>query len=219
MRKYVFLYKENDSEDRDCVKYTDMPIGKFECNYYFSGIGLTGACFSTYLDWKNDETPIDFDNITTILSKEDFSKLIEFDKIIIKLGYGIVEGDDKYQKGIKAIQEIQPIIDKLNSEENENLFKQVIQEEKEWAMEEYNLSQEEVDLIFESSSLDYQDRSIISYIWRDIDDCAMDEADAYGLIANETVERYFDYDQFGQDLLNDGNYFPLDDGRVVKLNC
>lgn len=218
MGKYVFLYKENNTEDRDCVKYTDIPVGEFECNHYFSSVRLTGACFSTHLDWEDDENQIDYDNITTVLSKEDFNQLIQFNKTIKELGYSIVKGDERYQQGLKAIQEIQPIIDKLNSDENEILFQKVIQEEKEWVMEEYNLSEEDVDLIFDSYSLDYQDRAIIGYIWRDLDDCAMDEADAYGLIENETVERYFDYEKFGEDLLNDGNYFPLDDGRVVRLN-
>ena len=33
------------------------------------------------------------------------------------------------------------------------------------------------------------------------------------------MNRYFDYDKFGEDLVNeDENYLELDDGRVVSLN-
>ena len=48
------------------------------------------------------------------------------------------------------------------------------------------------------------------------------EEEAYSLgyvERNTVVERYFDFEKFGEDLLEDECFHQLDDGRVVYLNC
>ena len=75
--------------------------------------------------------------------------------------------------------------------------------------------------IFNEYYLDYRDRGIIGSVFSDSSDLGYEEAWSLGYIKNgDTIsERYFDYDKFGEDLVNeDENYLELDDGRVVSLN-
>lgn len=212
MSKYVFLYKEQGTDDRDCVKYVEINrIGKLECNHYFPSIGTTGACYSMSLDVDQ----IDFDNITSVLSKDEFVQLDQYNKAIHDIGYGITKGDERYQKGIELYNSIKPILDKLQSEENQTLFERVQQEEKEYMMEEYSLDEEEAEFIFNNYGLDYRDRGIVGYIFSDIDEAAQEEAEQLGYVTKEN-ERYFSYEKFVSDLLDGENYVEMPDGRIIR---
>lgn len=215
MEKYVFLYKENNTDDRDCVKYINIrEINKLQCGHYFSGIGLNGACFSCGLNI--DE--IDFDNITTILTKEDFMLLNNYNNEIHNLGYGLDKQPEKIELAHKYFEDIKHIIDKLQSKENENLFEQVKEEEKEYIMNEYNISSEDVDYIFDNYYLDYKDRAIISCIYDDYTDLGEQEFDNCCSIERR-FEKYINYEQFGEDLCSESDwYLELNDGRIVCLN-
>lgn len=210
MSKHVFIYKDQNTEDRDCVKYIDINRNKFECEHYFTSIGLTGACFSMSL--KIDE--IDFDNITSILTKEEFIQIDQFNNAISELGYGIKEGDERYLKGISLHNSIKPIIEKLKSKENDELFQQVQEEEKEYLKEEYSLNDEEIEFIFDNYGLDYRDRGIVGTIFSDIEEAAEEEAEQLGYVTKEN-ERYFNYEKFGEDLLENEQYQELPDGRII----
>lgn len=211
MSNYVFLYKEQNTEDRDCVKYVDLGREIFECDHYFRKIMVTGACFSGGENFDD----LDFENITSILTKDEFLQLDKFNKDLRELGYGIKKGDERYQKGIKLYNSIKPIIDKLQSEENQQLFEQVQQEEKEYLMKEYSLDEEDVEFIFDNYNLDYKDRGIVGYIFSDIDEAAQEEAEQLGYVTKEN-ERYFSYEKFGKDLLDGENYVEMPDGRIIR---
>jgi len=206
----TFLYKDN-SDDRDCVKYIELEFN-LQCGHYFSGVHLTGPCFSTSLDY---EKPV-YDNIKTILTKDEFEQLIQYDRDISELKYGITEGDERYLKGKKLQADIQNIVDKLQSEENKELFEEIIEEEKEYMKDEYNLSDDDIELIFGTYYLMYRDRGIVSYVFKGIEDLAYEEAYALGY-ATEENDRWFDFEKFGKDLLEEG-YLELSDGRIVYLN-
>ena len=216
MRNYVFLYKENNTDDRDCVKYVEIDrIGKLECGHFFPSINTTGSSFSKGL--KIEE--IDFNNITTILTEEEFKQLDDYNKNINELGYGIEKGDERYQKGIELYNNIKPVIEKLKSEENQQLFLQVQEEEREFLNERYSLDDEDIDYIFDSYHLPYRDRAVVGHVFNNIEDMAIEEADALGYTTgeNEIVARYFDYEKFGRDLLDGDRYLELPNGRCVML--
>lgn len=115
---------------------------------------------------------------------------------------------------------IYPIYEKLLSEENDDLFKKVIEEEKEYLLDEYNLDDEDVELIFDNYMLDYRDRGIVGYVFEDTYELGYEEAFSLGYIKNDDsiIERYFDFEKFGEDLLEDEDYLELADGRCVRLN-
>lgn len=211
MSKRVFLFKDN-TEDRDCVAYIENKPMRFECNHYFGGINLQGACYSK--GFKD----VNYSEVRTILTEQEFNDLIQFDKSIHELGYGIKKDDERYNKGVELCNNIQYVFDRLNSEENQALFEEIIEEETEYLMDEYSLDEEDIEQIFDNYSLEYRDRGVIGYVFNSVDELAEEEADQLGYVDNDSIaSRYFDYEQFGQDLLEEQNYLELSDGRVVSL--
>jgi len=208
MDKYIFFYKDKDTDDRDCVKYIESVPS-------FSGVGLCGACFHTSFDYTD---PI-YDNVLTILTRKEFNKLYSFDREMSKLGYStsISENPEKREQALKLIQGIQPIYDKLNSEGNRMLFEKVIEEEHEYLMYEFTLTEDILREIFSHYSRDYKDRGVITWIYDDLKECGYEFAHSCGYITKQN-ERYFDYEKLGYDLLQDDNFYQLSDGRVVSFN-
>ena len=108
-REKLFLFKRNnvdiESENRYVVEYLE-PMN-FECNHYFGGGDITGATHSNRL--KLEE--IDFDNITTILTKEDFEYLVKKQQELKDLGYALDEekNQDKKVKGFEILEELNVI--------------------------------------------------------------------------------------------------------------
>ena len=193
MSKYTFLFKENGTNDRDCVKYVelkDLKENHICCDGKFN---VHGACFSMSL--KDDN--MSYEDITTILTEEEFKTLCN------------PKGED-----------LTSIIEKLESEENEELFEQIIEEEKEYLMDEYGFDEKDIEQIFDEYYLDYRDRGIVGCVFNDIYDLGYEEAYQLGYIDNRDsiVERYFDFEKFGEDLVEEEQYMQLNDGRCIYLN-
>lgn len=184
----VFFFKENNTNDRDCVKYLRLGDGLPH---------VCGACF--WGMWG--EYPA-YENVTTILTEDEYNALC-------------------HDKAADNDNDLSPIFDKLRSEENDKLFEQVQQEEIEWLMDEHNLDEQEVLDIFADYGEPYRDRGIVSYVYDDAYDLGHETAWSCGYMDrnNENImERYFDFEQFGEDLAGDYDYFELEDGRIVSLN-
>lgn len=213
MSEYLFLYREKNSDDRDCCAYIEAKNPCWECGHYFGSVTLHGACYSRH-DFPN------YEEIETVLTKTEYKELITYDKEVKNLGYGIKKEDERYNKRIELSKGIQHIFDKLNSTEAKEFQKHIIESEVEYMKDEYLLSDKDIEKIFDEYYLDYKDRGIIGCVFADSSDLGYEEACQLGYIKNGDVisERYFDYKKFGKDLLEDGNYLELDDGRVVSLN-
>ena len=212
MNKYLFLYKDK-KEDRDCCVYINSDPTRFECGHYFSGINLDGPCFS------GCNFP-DYEEIRTVLTEEEYNKLKQFDKDIHELGYGIKVGDEIYQKGIELCESIQPVYDRLLSKENGEFFEEIQEEEYEFLMNEYGMTREDVDQIF-NEYLDYKDRGIVGAIYEDTYELGEEMAYCYGLMNTDNksiMYSYFDFEEFGEDLIRNGDYIKIEDGRIVSLN-
>lgn len=211
MAKKYFLYKDN-TEDRDCCAYIEAP--HFECNHYFAQINLQGACYSGG-KWA------EYDDIKTILTKEEYQELISYNEKVADLGFGIKKNSQKYDEGMRLCANLQPIFDKLSSPNAKEFFEGIQQEEIEFLCDEYGLEEDDIQEIFDSYGLDYRDRAVVAAVYDSPEDCGYDEAINLGYIdsGNQIVDKYFDYARFGQDLVDeDENYIQLDDGRVVCLN-
>ena len=85
MSKYLFLYREKAADDRDCCAYIDSKNPRFECNHYFGSVNLNGACYTGH------EFPA-YEDIETVLTKAEYNELVQFNKAINDLGYGITVG-------------------------------------------------------------------------------------------------------------------------------
>ena len=184
----LFLAKIKNSDDRDCVFYVELR--GFECNHYFGGLSLGGACFGGYQEEFRKIVDNDFDTLETIYTKEEI--------------------------GIELLNKIDCMLDKLKSGDNEELFQNIIEEEKEYCMQKYNLSREQIDDIFDNYNSVYQDRAIICAVFEDKEelfrDCAFN-----GLIdISEDLIDYIDVESYVNDnILCNDYYYELDDGRIV----
>lgn len=212
MNDYIFLYRIKDTDDRDACAYIENQALRWECNHYFGGINLHGSCYCGH-EWAK------YEDIETILTKEKYTTLQKFNKDINSLGYGIAKGDDRYLSGLWLCKSIQPIFDKLSSEEAQEFFDKVWDEEKEYLMDEYALDEEDIEIITDAYYLPYRDRSIVGYVYKDAEDLGYEEAYSMGYINNNDsiAARYFDYAAFGEDLTQSEGYCELPDGRVASL--
>ena len=210
----LFLAKIKNSDDRDCVFYVELR--GFECNHYFGGLSLGGACFGGYQEEFRKIVDNDFDTLETIYTKEEMQELFRLNDELKSLGYGIEKDSDKYNKGIELLNKIDCMLDKLKSGDNEELFQNIIEEEKEYCMQKYNLSREQIDDIFDNYNSVYQDRAIICAVFEDKEelfrDCAFN-----GLIdISEDLIDYIDVESYVNDnILCNDYYYELDDGRIV----
>ena len=193
MSKYTFLYKEN-VDDRDCVAYinlNNLRENHLCCDGKFN---ISGACYSSSLGGNYHNA--NYEDIKTILTKEEYELLCNPD------------GTD-----------LTSIIQKLESEENQALFEEVLEEEKEYLMDEYGFDEDDIEQIFDEYGLDYRDRGIVGCVFDDAEDLGYEEAWSLGYIQRDSpMERYFDFEKFGEDLLENESYIQLSDGRCVTMN-
>ena len=195
MSEHLFLYRIKDSDDRDCCAYVDAAGPKFECNHYFSSINICGSCYF------GGEFP-EYEEIESILTKD-------------------TKGDSRYRAGIKLIDSIKHIYDKLKSDEAFAFFEDIQKSEMEYLKEEYNLSDRNIEEIFNEYAEDFRDRSIVSCVYDNSEEAGREEAWQLGYVKDDDPisSKYFDYEKFGEDLVEDDEYFmELCDGRVVRLS-
>lgn len=223
MRETVFLFREANTDNRDAVAYVEVPQKRLECGHYFPSLNLTGACFSCgFVSW-NFQITLDtieeqYEFMETILTLEEMKQLIVYSNEIGKLKCGIEVGDEEYHKGIKLIDDILPVFNKLRSDEGQELFKKIVEEEKEFLQEEHHLDDEDIDRIFNEYSLPYADRGIVGRVYEDVEEIGeewLDDVDD----CPEHLKRFINLHDYGFYIVDgDSSYITLVDGRVVHLN-
>lgn len=207
----LFLYRLKNSEDRDVCAYIDEIPSQFECGHYFSGVRIQGACYS-------GGKLASYEDIETILTKQEYQRLLKFNDDIKHLGYGISKGDERYNKGIELIKDIQVIYDKLESTEAEKFEKNIMRDEKEIMMSEWDLTEDEIEEILDDYYLHYKDRAVIGYVYDSVEELTENEIEQCFNVP-DYLTNYIDYSRFGQDLLQDEErYKELPDGRIVCYN-
>lgn len=210
---YLFLFKNYEEDDRDCVVYVQDEKNHFHCDHYFGSVILHGSCFS------GRDFP-DYDDIKTILTEQEYQLLINLNKQLDDLGYGIKKDDERYIKGVELWGQIEKIFDKLKTEENQKLFEEIQQEEIDYLIDMYGFSEDEVKEIFDRYYLDYRDRSIVGMTFDSVYDLGYEEfyGCGFGNDSFKNVESFFDFEAFGEAILSDDNYIQLKDGKIVSLN-
>lgn len=187
-----FAYKIKNSNDRDCVAYIDTTQYKNQITNY--PVRVEGSCYSCSIDTHTKF--ISYSEIETILTENEYNKLLN------------PNGTD-----------LTYIMNKLESEENQDFFENVIQEEIEYLKDEFCLSDENIEEIFTYYFLDYKDRSIISAIYDSVEDLAVEIVEEFYNIP-DILKNYIDYDSFGDnELLENEEYIKLSDDRIVRLSC
>lgn len=129
-RKYIFLAKIKNTDDRDCVYYYDTTSFSFECGHYFTGLRTSGASFGGFENELREVINNNFDDIESILTKEEFLELFKLHDEIKALKYGIKIDTDKYNTGLELCNKAKDLLKKLYDKENLELFNKVISDEK-----------------------------------------------------------------------------------------
>lgn len=193
MAEYTFLFREKDSDDRDCVRYIRLQ-DLFDHHVCCDGkFNVHGACYCMSL---KPEVP--YEDILTVLTEKQYERLCN-----------PTSGDD-----------FTDIIERLKSTENQLLFEAVQETEKEWIVNNYGgLTESDVEDIFDNYGLDYRDRGIVGCVYDDEEELGKDMAYSCGYIKNgDFIEKYFDFEKFGEDLLEDYDYLKVSSGLIVSLN-
>lgn len=198
----TFLYRTKAADDRDCCAYIDIADLKRSQTCIDGKFNICGACYSMslgrrYSDHHNAD--LAYSEIDTILTEEQYNRLLN------------PKTDDDYTDIIKT----------LTSIEAADFYAEIIASEQEYMMEEYSLDIDDIEEIYYNYSLDYQDRAIIGYVYQDSSDLGYDEMENYFTECKmpDSLMNYFDYEKFGEDLVNESEfYLELSSGRVVYLN-
>lgn len=198
----TFLYRTKAADDRDCCAYIDIADLKRSQTCIDGKFNICGACYSMslgrrYSDHHNAD--LAYSEIDTILTEEQYNRLLN------------PKAGDDYTDIIKA----------LTSIEATEFAEEIFESEAEYIQEEYGLSYDEVMEAYHNYPGDYQDRAIIEYVYQDSSDLGYAEMENYFASRNLSnfLMDYFDYEKFGEDLVNESRcYLELSSGMVVYLN-
>lgn len=219
-----FLYKDNGETNKKSGIGAVTYINKmtFNCGHYFGGGDLQGAGFIGSLDLDK----IDFDNITTVLTKEEFRVFKEKMEELHNLGYSLdkPERKDLYKKGLEILDFLEcTIYSKLASKTNQELFEKVIEQEKEKTMNKFHFDRNTVDLLYDyykelNYNNQYQDNEIITRVFRNYEEVGEEWVDSGCIELGESVKDYFDFEAYGKDIVNNNeSFYELENGEIVEF--
>ena len=191
MKAFAFYDKENN------LIY-HVEIGQLQrfCNDEVTLDWLThGFGCGTHSSWTSIYN--EFDNVETILTKEQFDMLAN--RIPIT------------KEGIKAIIEI------LNSEENEQLLNKIVDQEILAIKEKYSLEDEDIKELKMDYDIYYLDRNCVAQVFKDYEELGRYIIEETYNIPRE-LHPYFDYEDYGYDVVNEeSQYINLVDGRIIEI--
>ena len=211
MEHYIFLGR---TKDEGICYYTQDEPAKFECGHYFASPYLTNANCLIH------DFP-DYENLETILSKDEYERLLKFKKDINELGFGITMYDDHYKKGFELSKSITDVYGKLISHDAREFFEKIQKDEKRKLVDFYKLTDYQINQIFDNYPLDYRDANIVATIYDDDYEIAEEFIDNFYFniddIPGFKLSYYIDYDKLGHDLVLDSDkYLELDNERVIE---
>ena len=149
---------------------------------------FSGACYSGYYDEIKQN--IENDNVNSFLTREE---LLEF-----------LDKKDKFQY----------YIDKLTSYNGVEFKNKIMKEEQEILKKEYNLTDNDIIDILDDYCQDYEDRAIVCGIYENAEQLAS-EIVCHCYDVDSAVMPYINFEDMGEDILNNDTYLRLSDGRII----
>lgn len=202
----AFMFREIDKDNRDCCSYLDAK--------YREGVLHLNTCGACFYGSSTRGLP-NYDTIETVLTEEEYNAVSDY----IRVSKGILSNFEHLVKNSKPI--VEQAIKKLQSDEGKEFFEKIMADEKEYLKEQWNLSDKDIEDIFDAYPYEYKDRAIVGVIYEDYYELGETEALNVGYhlqSIGKIMDRYFNYEKFGEDLVEEnGEYVELDDGRIVYL--
>ena len=182
----------NTSYYIDTKQLTLFIDDKFPLECLSSGFGC-----GSHSSWERVGN-FQYEDVETILTKEEFDVLANRTPI--------------------TKETLRTIIDKLNSDENEELLNTIVDRELEYLKEEYNLSDNDINNIKNYVSKKYfLDRNCICQIYDSYDELGQYIIDEFYDIPQNLLS-YFKTEDFGSDVVDeDARYMVMGDKRIVEL--
>lgn len=200
------MFREIDKDNRDCCSYLDAK--------YREGVLHLNTCGACFYGSSTRGLP-NYDTIETVLTEEEYNAVSDY----IRVSKGILSNFEHLVKNSKPI--VEQAIKKLQSDEGKEFFEKIVADEKEYLKEQWNLSDKDIEDIFDAYPYEYKDRAIVGVIYEDYYELGETEALNVGYhlqSIGKIMDRYFNYEKFGEDLVEEnGEYVELDDGRIVYL--
>lgn len=200
------MFREIDKDNRDCCSYLDAK--------YREGVLHLNTCGACFYGSSTRGLP-NYDNIETVLTEEEYNAVSDY----IRVSKGILSNFEHLVKHIKPI--VEQAIQKLQSDEGKEFFEKIVADEKEYLKEQWNLSDKDIEDIFDAYPYEYKDRAIVGVIYEDYYELGETGALNVGYhlqSIGKIMDRYFNYEKFGEDLVEENDeYVELDDGRIVYL--
>lgn len=210
MSEKIFFGKQKN-DDRDCCVYIERP--EFECGHYYSLPRPTGPCYSS--DW-NEDGEYEYDYLDTVLTEEEYNKFRQLIDELDLVRDGLDKDEEKKKLAYAKVEEINKFIDDYLLSEKAKEFKEKIKQgEIEFMKEEYDFDDEDIENIYDCYCDYYFDRAIINRVFDSSYDVAEELIEGYSI--EDWIKNYIDYDKMGDDMVSDGDYVELSDGRIVEL--
>lgn len=202
----TFMFREVDKDHRDCCSYLDAE--------YREGVLHLNTCGACFFGSSIRGLP-NYDTIETVLTEEEYNAVSDY----IRVSKGILSNFEHLVKNLKPT--VEQAIKKLQSDEGEEFFEKIVADEMEYLKEQYDLSDKDIEDIFDAYPYEYKDRAVVGTVYEDYYELGETVAWDLGYVSQGTGEilsRYFNYEKFGEDLVEEnGEYVELDDGRIVYL--
>ena len=200
------MFREVDKDHRDCCSYLDAE--------YREGVLHLNTCGACFFGSSIRGLP-NYDTIETVLTEEEYNAVSDY----IRVSKGILSNFEHLVKNLKPT--VEQAIKKLQSDEGEEFFEKIVADEMEYLKEQYDLSDKDIEDIFDAYPYEYKDRAVVGTVYEDYYELGETVAWDLGYVSQGTGEilsRYFNYEKFGEDLVEEnGEYVELDDGRIVYL--
>lgn len=181
-------------DNRDIVAYVDYPIHRD-----ISGeVCICGHCYSA-------RSHVKYEDVETFLTKEEWDAIFTPDETLS------CKDDERFN-------------DLLSSERQELFQSYIIDSEKEFIMEEFDIDEEDYAELTEnefikSNGYDF-DRSTIVRIFDDAEELATEYIENYNsnVVEDDLLLRHIDLVGLGEEIAEDEHYYALSDGRIIELD-
>lgn len=169
----------------------DRDICAYIDTNYSHHVGIHGACYA-------GGRIANYEDVQTVLSRKDFETLFSDDV---------------------SLNDFNRIVKKLTNDKGTKFFEDIKKSEIEYLKNKYNLSDNDIETIFNEYSLDYRDRAIVGYVFDNTESYGENEFWELGYESSipEQFKDCIDYQKVGEKFIEWEDCVELEDGRIVTL--
>lgn len=142
-----------------------------------------------------------------------YPEYTEIETVLTEQDYNILASGECTEEDYKRILGI------LQSDNAVAFAEEIKKSEIDIMMEDFDLTEENIEDIYYNYPLDYFDHGIICYVYGDAEELGEYEIDSFGIFNGYNgLEKFFNYEDFGEHIASEEErYYTLNDGRIVEF--